>query len=220
MVDYTNARNNMVDGQIRPNNVYNSQLIKVLREVPREYFVPRSTRAMACTDEDLPIGNGRYLIEPLIFSRLVEEADIRSDDIVLDIGYATGYSTVILAHLSTTVLAIDNHPDFVERATTLIAELEIENALVYHTDITKGYPEQAPYDIILIQGTVSDVPSQEILNQLADNGRLVTVLKKSNESMGKAHLFKRIGSTISNRVLFDANTPYLPGFEPKPCFNF
>ena len=218
MSNYAIARANMVDGQLRPNRVTDSSLIEALKCVPRELFVPKVARGVAYVDEDLAIGGGRYLVEPLVFARMLQEVGITPQDVVLDIGCATGYSSAVLARLATTVVALDSEAELVARAGELFNELGIDNALAITADMTQGYPDQAPYDVIIINGATAEVPPC-ILDQLAEGGRLVAVVAP-NGGMGTATLFKRIGGVTSGRALFDAATHPLPGFEAKRRFVF
>ncbi len=218
MSNYATARMNMVDGQIRPNKVTDAGLLASLGAVPRELFVPKAARAYAYVDEDVAIGNGRYLMEPLVLARLLQEAQISDQDVVLDIGCATGYSTAVISRLANTVVALESDAELVARASELLTELDIENAVAVQTDVTEGYPDQAPYDVIVVNGAVAEAP-QRLLDQLGENGRLVAVIARSGHH-GTARLFKRMGGHVSSRPLFDAATPVLPGFEPRSTFVF
>jgi protein-L-isoaspartate(D-aspartate) O-methyltransferase len=218
MMDYAAARLNMVEGQIKPNRVTDFALLNAFANVPRELFVPKAMRGIAYVDEDIRIAPGRYLMEPMVLARLIEEAGIGHEDVVLDIGCATGYATAIMARLANTVVAVENDPALASEATDLLGRLGVDNAAVVEGALTQGYPGQAPYQAILINGAVARVP-EVIANQLADGGRLVTVVSEPGR-MGRAMLYQRVGNTVSHRVLFDAATPYLPGFEPQPAFEF
>lgn len=218
MNDYAAARLNMVEGQIKPNKVTDRALLNAIATVPREIFVPKAARGVAYVDEDIKIGNGRYLIEPRVFARLVNEAAITRDDVVLDIACGSGYSTAVLARLASNVVAIESDPELARQATARLTTLGVANAVVIEAPLTQGYPAQAPYPVIVINGAVAAVP-EAILGQLAEGGRLVAVIKRQG-LMSCATLFKRTSGVISRRELFDAGTPLLPGFEPQPVFEF
>lgn len=209
----------MVDAQIRTNRVTEEALINAMRSIPRERFVPRHLQGIAYVDEDIPLGNGRFVREPMILARLIQEAGIRKTDIVLDIGCGTGYSTAILGHLASTVVGIECEKDMAEEADKLLHDLDVVNAVVIQkNDLREGYPQQGPYNVILINGSVSAVPDR-IKAQLADGGRLVTVVSNRGH-MGKAVMITRFGESFSTRVLFDAATPTLAGFEAPKSFAF
>jgi protein-L-isoaspartate(D-aspartate) O-methyltransferase len=218
MTDFAVARLNMVEGQIKPNRVYDTALIEAMLTVPRELFVPKSLRGIAYIDEDLRIADDRWLIEPMVLARLLEEAQLRPGDMVLDVGCGTGYATAVVARMVNTVVALESDGDLARQAGTLLTDLGVDNAVVVTGPLPGGHPAQAPYDCILINGAVAEVP-QAMLDQLADGGRLVTVVSGGN-TMGKAVLLRRVGNSLSRRDLFEAGTPVLPGFEPKPAFEF
>lgn len=218
MSDYAAARTNMVESQIRPNKVTDGALLDAMLEVPRDLFVPKSLRGIAYVDEDLQVARGRYLIEPMVLARMIDLARIGPDDVVLDVGCATGYSTAVLARLANTVVALESDPALAQQATELLAQLGVDNAVVIETSLADGYPDQAPYQAIIVEGAVAEVPPA-LTGQLADGGRLMTVLAPTGR-MGKATLFRRVGPTIAHREVFDAAVPIVPGFEPRPVFEF
>ncbi len=220
-IEYAQARRNMIDGQIKPNRVTDMALMTAMGEIPREAFVPAWARGVAYVDEDLKLAETRYLTEPLVFARLVDAAQVRPTDRVLDIGCATGYSTAVLARLADTVVAVEPDADFVRLAGDTLTQLGIHNAVVVAGAVTEGYPREAPFDVILINGSVGAVP-RAITDQLAEGGRLVTVLAPALDrpGPGQGTLFLKVGQTASPRPLFEAGTPILPGFEPAAAFQF
>ncbi len=211
----------MVDGQIRTNKVVDPALIDAMRELPRELFVPGPKRAVAYIDEDVEVAPGRFLTEPMILARLLQAAQLDPDTIALDIGPATGYSTALLARLAGTVVGIESDKGLAEEADRLLQHLGIDNATVICAEMRAGYPKQAPYDVILINGAVDEVPT-ELIDQLSEGGRLVTVVGGADVigTVGRATVMVKASGTISPRAIFDAATPTLPGFERRPGFTF
>jgi protein-L-isoaspartate(D-aspartate) O-methyltransferase len=218
MVDYAAARLNMVDSQLRTNKVTDAALLDSFEAVPREAFVPERLRGIAYIDEDIALGNGRFVMEPMILSRLLQAARPEADDIALDIGCATGYATAILSRLVATVVALEADAGLAAQANRTLSELEIDNVVVVEGALIEGYPKQAPYNVIVLGGAVARIPVA-ISDQLAEGGRLVTVVKDTT-GMGRATLMQRNGGVVSSRVLFDAAVPMLPGFELEPGFVF
>ena len=218
MVDFVAARHHMVDSQIRTNKVTNPDVIDAMEEIPRERFVDKSHQGIAYLDEDLPIGNGRFLMEPMILARMLQTLDLQSGDIVLDVGVATGYSSAVISRLASTVIALESDPSFASQTTLNMAELGIDNVVLVEGALADGYPAQAPYDVIVLEGAVPEVPTA-ITDQLADGGRLCAVIDE-NGTQGRAVLMVRSGDVVSRRVVFDANTPSLPGFEKAQGFVF
>ncbi len=217
-MDYAAARLHMVDSQIKTNKVTDTRLLEAFEEVPRERFVHESQRGYAYIDEDLKVADERYLVEPMVQARMIQAADIKSSDVVLDIGAGPGYSTAIIARVAATVVALESDEGLAKHAIRTLEELGVDNAIVIKEALTEGYPKQAPFNVILINGAVSEVPKQ-IVDQLADGGRLVTVIR-GERGVGRATYMERLGDTISRRELFDAATPFLPGFRRQPGFVF
>ncbi len=218
MVDFQKARLNMVDSQLRTNKVSDADLLAAFESVPRERFVPQHLSNIAYVDEDLAVGRNRYLIEPMILGRLLQEARPMATDIVLDVGCCGGYSSAILARLAATVVALENDPDLAAVANATLNEQGVDNAVVVEGPLAVGYPKQAPYNVILLAGAVAEV-SEQITQQLAEGGRLATVIKGA-DGIGRACLMQRSGDAVSRRMLFDANTPLLPEFERELGFVF
>lgn len=218
MADFEAARHNMVDCQIRTNKVTDRRLIEAMREIPRERFVDAPQQAIAYIDGDLPLGNGRYLMEPMVLARMLQGLDIGPEDAVLDIGAATGYSSAVIARLALAVIALEPDGGMTGEATAKLADLGIDNVAFVDGTLNQGYPAQAPYDVILFQGAVAEVP-QGILDQLAEGGRLCAVIDEG-AGPGRVTLMVKSGGVVSGRVVFDANVAPLPGFEKTPGFVF
>ncbi|WP_281300104.1 MULTISPECIES: protein-L-isoaspartate O-methyltransferase [unclassified Iodidimonas] len=211
------ARLAMIAGQIRPNRVSDDQVLAAIEAIPRESFVPKALRGVAYVDEDLEIADGRYLMEPMVFARMIMEAEIRPDDVVLDVGAATGYSTAVLSKLAETVVALEEDDDLLTRAGAKLAELGCDNAVVIKGDLTAGAPEQGPFDVIVLNGAVEYIPDA-LIGQLADGGRLVCV--HMHDGLSRAHVMVKSGDAVGGRDVFDAFTPLLPGFSKAPAFRF
>lgn len=217
---FEKSRENMVEGQIRPSKVTDIPLLTALRAIPRERFVPHHLQSIAYVDEDIAVGNGRYLCEPVITARLIQAARVRDGEVVLDIGCGTGYSSAILSHLAGTVVGVETDHGMAQEAGKVMNDLGIVNTVVVAADepLCNGYAKQAPYDVILINGAVSAVPDC-IKEQLADGGRLMAVVTEKR-GMGRAVLVTRHGDVFVEDTLFDASTPVLAGFEAKEEFSF
>ncbi len=211
------ARQHMIDSQFRPNEVNDARLIAAFQAVPREQFVPKALRGVAYVDEDLAIGGGRFLMEPMVYARLLDAAKVTAEDLVLDVACATGYSAAVLSHLADRVVAIEEDADLAKKAESKLADLDIHSVPVLVTAHKDGAAKQGPYSLIVINGAVDDVPDA-LVKQLADGGRLVCV--RMDGGVGRGHLVTKNGGIASGRDLFDAHVPPLAGFERDKGFVF
>ena len=220
MTDFALARRNMVDGQLRPNRVTNIQLLTVIADLPRERFLPASLRSLAYADDDVPLGNGRYLMEPMILARLIQTLQPQPEDKALVVGSGAGYGAALLARLVKSVVAVEADAALAGSAEQTIRALGIANVRQVTGKMEAGWSAEAPYDVILIEGAVPHVPPA-IVDQLAEGGRLGTVIAApSAGTLGLAQLTVKEGGVASGRPIFDAGTPALPGFTPPPRFTF
>ncbi len=217
-MDFALARHNMVESQIRANRVTDPLIIAAMAEVPRERFVPQRLQGVAYMDDSLPVGEGRALMEPMALARLLQAAEIRPDDVALDVACGTGYTAAVLARLASTVVAVDSDTRLVAQATRNLTDLEVDTVAVIDGPLAEGYPRQAPYDVILFEGAVAAVP-QSILDQLAEGGRLVAVVNPTGR-IGSARLFTRVDGVVGARALFEIGIPPLPEFAAAPRFTF
>jgi protein-L-isoaspartate(D-aspartate) O-methyltransferase len=223
MADLSIARRTMVDGQIRTVDVTDHALLAAMGEIPRERFVPGRLRTLAYLDRDLPVGEARgsqearYLMAPGPFARLVQAAEIDSEDVVLDVGCGTGYSAAVLGRLASSVVALESDPVLAQFANEALSGLGIDNVAVVTGPLENGYPSEGPYDVIVLEGAVETVP-QSLLQQLKEDGRLVGVLGYGRT--GRATVYERSGEGISARTVFDANVAPLPGFRKPKAFVF
>ena len=220
MTNFAQARTNMVDCQIHTAGVINPKLLTAFETVPKELFVPKDKRNVAYYDEEVPLGQGRHIIEPLILAKLLEAANIKETDVVLDIGGTTGYTAAILSSCASTILMLEENSELIDVANRQWAALELTNTLAVKGSLTNGYPEKAPYDVIIVNGATTSV-SDQLKQQLAPNGRLLTIIKKPGDVVGKATIIQNLGeNNFSACTLFDAGCSYIPAFQPKQAFSF
>jgi protein-L-isoaspartate(D-aspartate) O-methyltransferase len=217
MNDSLKRREAMINGQILPNRVTDMRVAEAMLAVPREPYLPRELRGVAYLDEDIPIGGGRYLMEPVVFARLLQAAAVGPDDAVLDVGCGTGYSSAVLARLASAVVALECDQALIERANANLTELGIDNAVVVVGPLADGCPKQGPFDVIVLNGAVEVLPAA-LTEQLAEGGRLVAVERRLG--VGKARRYVKLGGLVGATELFDAQVPALPGFEMAEGFVF
>jgi protein-L-isoaspartate(D-aspartate) O-methyltransferase len=216
-MDYEAARRNMVESQIRTNKVTHPALLDALSSVPRERFLPPDRAFAAYVDDDIPLAPGRYLMEPMVFARLAQLAELEPEDRALLVGAGGGYGAAVLARLVGSLTALESDPVLAARGKEQLALLAVKNATQVAGPLAKGWPGNAPYNLILIEGAVEEIP-QALFDQLADGGRLVAVVK--TEGVGRATLYIERNKVISHRPVFDAAVPLLAEFRRQPGFVF
>jgi protein-L-isoaspartate(D-aspartate) O-methyltransferase len=211
---YDAARLHMIDNQIRPSDVTDPQILAALGAVAREGFVPTAARALAYADVPVEVAQGRFLLEPRCFAKLLKLAAIGPDDRILDVGCATGYSAAVLARLGGKVIALEQDADLVRIAAT---GLSLGNVTVVQGALIEGVKDESPFDVIIVEGAIEQVP-ETLLSQLAEGGRLVAVMNDGPQ--GKATLFLKENGGIGRRAVFDASAPLLAGFKKAMGFIF
>jgi protein-L-isoaspartate(D-aspartate) O-methyltransferase len=217
MTDYAQARRNMVDNQLRTNRIEEPRLLAAMGEIPRELFCPPSLRGCAYGDEDIDLGDGRHLIEPLALAKLVQAAAPRPADVALVLGCDTGYGAAVLARLVDTVFLLVPPRLDGEAIERRLAEIECNNVVLQPGEPRHGLPAQAPFDVILLGGAVHEVP-RALLDQLAEGGRLAAVVQEGRA--GKVTLCRKVGGAVGRLTPFDAAIPPLPELQPEPAFVF
>ena len=216
-MDFAALRMKMVDGQIRTTDVTSHSVLNAFSAVRREDFVPERRKPVAYIDNDVEIAPGRYLMAPSPLAKMLQLAEIRPTDHVLDLGAGTGYAAVLLGHLADSVVALESDAALLEAAKANIEAVGLPNITVVSGDLAAGCAAKAPYDVILVGGAVEDIPAT-LFNQLKDGGRLVAVVGRGLSS--GARIFVREGGRQSERFAFNASVNMLPGFAKVPEFQF
>ena len=216
---FVTLRKAMVDSQIRPNKVIDDQVIEAFSTVPRELFVNRNMQEMAYIDEDIHLSGGRFIIEAMVMARMVQALKLTPSDNVMCIGAGNGYGAAILSSLAASVIAVETRTQMVEKAQQIVAGLDIGNVAVVKSRLQDGYPSEAPYQGIIIEGGVEYVP-QALFDQLSDGGHLVCVLRPRGLDVGEAMIWHKRSDHVTSKALFTAQVPVLDEFKLKPKFAF
>lgn len=220
MSGFSTARQKMVDGQVRTNDVTDRRILDAMLAVPREAFVPASRQALAYLDLDLDVSEGgakRYLIKPQLIGKLLQAAEIGEGDNVLVVGCATGYLAALAAKLARQVTATESDSALVAKAKDTFAAIGLSNVTCRAAASAEGDPAAAPYDVIILNGA-TEVTPDGLFGQLKEGGRLVGVSAESRPS--RAMIVTRIHGEFGYRPLFDAAAPVLPGLERAAAFVF
>ena len=222
MVDAAIQRLNMVESQVRPSDVVDRRILNAMRDIEREKFVPDAKRSLAYMDEAILLeadsdAATRALLPPRLLAKMIQNLELEDDDLVLDIACATGYSTAVLAAIAQTVVGLECDAGLADQAGKALDEAGVDNAVVVKGALLDGYPNEGPYDAILINGAITEMPSG-LLDQLKDGGRLVTI--QAGEGLSRAVQWRRFDTNFDQRRIFDAAAPVLPGCEMTREFVF
>jgi protein-L-isoaspartate(D-aspartate) O-methyltransferase len=215
MTDFALRRQMMVDTQVRPSDVTKYPIIAAMLAVPREAYVPPARREAAYVGENLVIAPGRVLIEPRTFAKLLDALDVQPGETVLDIGCGLGYSTAVLARLAGAVVAVEEDADMAGAAERTLAAEGVDNAAVVAGALALGAVKSGPYDVIMLQGAVEEIPDS-LTAQLRVGGRIGAVFMEG--SLGVARIGYKSDAGTSWREVFNASAPVLPGFRRQMGF--
>ena len=216
MTDYADRRYLMVENQLRPNAIEDTAVLAAMGSVPRERFVPDALKGVAYGDEDIDLGGGRHLVEPLVLGKMLQHAGSTPNDRALVVGCATGYCAAVLAKMVKSVVFVTR--DRLAETNRLFDALGYTNIVSVAGSARDGDGQHAPFDLILIGGAVYEIPDK-LLGQLADGGRLVTV-RSEKRRMGKVTVVTRVGDGFGTITPYDAACPLVPELIPAPSFTF
>lgn len=216
MAESALQRKNMVESQIRPSDITDRRITSAMTDIAREPFLPQGLdKTLAYMDGAIPAGNGRALTAPRTLARLLQLANIGSSDNVLIVGAGTGYATAIAARLGRRVVALESDLTLLDIAKTAL--IGISNVEIVTGDLASGHGASAPYDVIVVDGAVEEVP-EALAGQLAQGGRLVAI--EAGAGIGRAIVLTKSSAAVSKRVAFDAAAALLPGFAHPKGFVF
>lgn len=212
------ARLNMIEQQIRPWNVEDATVLELLASVKREDFVPLAHKSLAFADMAIPLPGGQSMLEPRLQARLLQDAAIQPGQKILEIGTGTGYMAALMAQRAQQVVALEINPELAEMARANLQKAGISNVEVRQADGAQGAPADARFDVIVLGGSVAEVPPA-LLEQLKIGGRLVGIV--GEEPIMHAVVITRTSETNFKTVeMWDENAPRLQNFPQPAAFTF
>jgi protein-L-isoaspartate(D-aspartate) O-methyltransferase len=217
MIDFAAAREAMVDRQIRPSDVTRYPIISAMSDVPREEFVPSALRSVAYLGENVPLAPGRVLLDPRTFAKMLDALGLTGEDLVLDVGCGYGYSAAVIARIAEAVVAVEEDPELAREAEERLGAHGADNAVVHCGPLAAGDAEHGPYDAIIVEGGVGQVPDG-LCGQLKEGGRIVALFVEAG--LGQARFGVQTPAGVAWRRIFDAAAPILPGFATAKAFEF
>lgn len=216
MTDYKTRRTMMVDTQVRPSDVTKFPIIDAMLAIPREAYVPDSKREAAYVGENLALDTDRVMLEPRTLAKMLEVLDVQPEHVALDVACGLGYSTAILARLCDFVVGVEDDETRTQEAQSILSGNSIDNAAVVTGDLAQGAAKSGPYDIIIVQGGVSEVP-EGLLAQLREGGRIACIFAEG--TLGVVRIGHKIDGIVNWRFAFNASAPVLRGFEKRAAFS-
>lgn len=213
--NYETMRRAMVESQLRTTGVSDPRVVSAMAAVPRERFVPAERRALAYMDRPIALGEGRELNLPEATGRLLTGARLRREDRVLLVGAATGYTAALLAELVASVVALEENAGLAAAARANLAGIAAVELV--EGPLAAGWPAGAPYDLILVDGLIEQVP-EALIGQLTDEGRLACALL--DNGMSRLGVGRRSGTGFGLDLFADCEASHLPGFARPKTFTF
>jgi len=215
MADFPARRTMMVDTQVRPSDVTKFPVIEAMLSVPKENYVPTSLREAAYVGENIDLGDGRIVLEPRTFAKMLDVLNIQPDELLLDLGCGLGYSSAIIAHLAEAVVSVESDSDLAAEAQEILIANGIDNVAVITGPLAQGAAKHGPYDVMTIQGGVEEVPDA-LIAQIKDGGRVAAIFLEG--ALGICRIGYKSDSEMTWRFAFNASAPLLQGFEKEMAF--
>ena len=215
MTNFAERRTVMVDTQVRPSDVTKFPIIEAMLSVQREDFVPRAKREAAYMGENLSLGGNRVVLEPRTLAKMLDALDISNDELVLDVGCGYGYSSAVIAHMAEAVVGVEDDESMAREAQDALSAAGIDTVIVHEGPLKDGAPQHGPYDVLIIEGGVAQVPDA-LLAQLKDGGRAACVFMDG--ALGEVRIGYKMDGKVTWRMAFNAGAPVLAGFETHGAF--
>lgn len=215
---YAEARECMVNGQIRPNKVNDPRILNAMRRVPRERFVPAAVLPLAYADEDIPLGHGRFMMEPMVLARLLQAALLQENERVLVVGAGPGYGAAVIAACGCRVTALEEEPSLIALARAVLSA-EAPNVALVTGPLAQGWSANAPYDVILVEGAVPEIPPALAAQVQQESGRVLGVLCGEGRT-AYAVMCEATPAGLGRTPIFDCGTPPIPSLTRAAAFVF
>ena len=209
MSTFQKMKENMILGQFLPGMIKDESLLNAFNQVDREKYLPNNFKHLAYSDNSIKVIKERYLISPYSLAKMIEKSEVSSKDVVLLVGSGYGYESAILSKIASTVMALEEDANFHKQAEKNLKNNLIDNVVNINDKLSVGCQKYSPFDIIIILGSLNR-PSENLLNQLSNNGKLM-ICESYNANLDESKLFAytRINKSIYKECICDLNLPRL-----------
>jgi len=208
-------RKTMVDTQVRPSGVTRGEIVDAMSSVPRELFLPESLIYFSYVEDSIQLRSNRFLVDPRTLAKLLEAAKIKKNELVLVVASGCGYSSAVVGFLGEAVIALESDKDFIVESDESLTKAGIDNVIVVHGALELGAPQHGPYDVIIVEGSVDEIPAP-LIDQIKDKGRILTFFKHG--TICQAKLGIKSEGVISWRVCFSCYVLQLKELRTKEVF--
>jgi protein-L-isoaspartate(D-aspartate) O-methyltransferase len=215
---YATARACMVNSQVRPNKVSDTRIVSAMRRIRRERFLPATLRHLAYVDEDIPLGGGRSMIEPMVLARMLQAAMPRANERALVIGAGAGYGAAVLGACGCKVFALEEDPELIRMARSVLLQ-EAPGVTLLTGPLAQGWAAEAPFDLIIIEGAAPEIPAPLGTQLKPHTGRLIGLIC-DEDGTTQAVMGETTSAGLRTYPLFDCATPMLPSLRKAPAFEF
>jgi protein-L-isoaspartate(D-aspartate) O-methyltransferase len=217
-MNFDHARFNMVEQQIRPWEMLDERVLRLLQNMLREDFVPVRHRKLAFADLNIPLDHGQVMMKPVVEGRMLQALDVQPDETVLEIGTGSGFITACLAQLARSVVSVEIFPDLSEAVGRALKEKELHNVVLFVGDVLKGWQPEQAHDLLVVTGSVPAVP-EHFRGWVNPGGRMFIITGESPAM--EARLLTRLDvSEWREESLFETDLPRLVNAEQPPQFEF
>ncbi len=208
---------NMIEGQIKPINGMSEELLSAFYSLDRNDFMPETMKEMSYFEKNILLEDKRTILKPSLIAQIAMSINLKANENVLILGATTGYLSAILSHQAETVIVVEENEQLLNNSENAIKKNNINNVVFVNNEIARGYNEQSPFNAIIIEGAIQEVP-HNIIDQLDEGGRLLAIVQE--EEICSAKLFKKYGQSISEQKLFNCKIPVLSMFMKRNSFSF
>ncbi len=216
--EYSEARNLMVENQLRPNKINDKFILNLFNEIKKEEFLEDESKFFSYNDSDIDLTSSRGYLKNLNIAQLISKSEIKNNYKILHVGGLTGYVSVMLSKLCKELIVIENDMSLIHELNKNIEKMNITNIKIINSNLSKGYQEESPYNLIFIDNPIEKIPN-EYIDQLNSNMGIIVMVEKINDELSKAYKIIKNKESMNKEYLFDVFTKY-ELFSSKKDFVF